>query len=135
MFSLKNLLPTVQRAASERPSQEHERLPVRRPMVTITESDKDIILVADMPGVTQDKVEVTVNDNVMTVRGVRAQESHDGFSLLHREYHPVSFEQSLSLPNDIAPEKITATIKHGVVTINVPKAAGGKARRIAVSSG
>ncbi|HEX3132651.1 MAG TPA: Hsp20/alpha crystallin family protein [Planctomycetota bacterium] len=103
------------------------------PAVSIHETDQAIIVLADMPGVTQERVEITVANDVLTVRGTVAPDVHAGFQLLRREYEIANFERSFTLPTEIDQADVTASVTRGVVTVTLPKKKSVQPRRIAVT--
>lgn len=112
------------------------------PEVDIYEEDDSLVLVADVPGVAAGGVEVKLENGVLELTAHRAEEkrvekSGDEKSAEadYSEYRPVSYHRSFSLSEDIDAEKIAATIKHGVLTVILPKSARAKPRKIEVKAG
>ena len=111
-------------AAAEQPQQ-----PTRAPNMTIYETDQAVVVIADMPGVTQNGIDITVDADVLTVRGAVAPMTHNGFRLRHREYQEANFERSLTMPPEIDVEQVKASVKNGVVTLTLPKNKAVQSRR------
>lgn len=105
------------------------------PLVDITESEDALMLVADMPGVDEQGVEVVVEKNVLTVKGTVGPETPPGYELSHGEYGVGDYERSFTLPNEIDREGIVATIKDGVLSLTLPKARQAIARKVTVTAG
>ena len=106
------------------------------PSVELAETDKEIRVTAELPGLDEKDVEVTVEEGVLTLRGEKKSEVEDkdrGYS--ERSYG--RFERRIGLPNGIEQDKASATFKKGVLTVTVPKSASAaeSVRRIAVNSG
>jgi HSP20 family protein len=107
------------------------------PRMDISEDDKEIKVVAEMPGATPDSVEVIIDDDVLTLRGERAQERE----VSRKNYHLVErsvgvFQRSLRLPAPADPAQVQANFDNGVLTLTIPKsAAQQRSRRVEVRSG
>lgn len=83
------------------------------------------VLRAEMPGIDPDKdVTVSVEDDVLTIRGERREEEKDKH---HREFHYGSFTRSITLPKGVDADEITATYTDGVLEVRVPKAVDASA--------
>lgn len=112
---------------------EHTRdLPVLSPATDIHETDKEIVVVMDLPGVRQDQIEITLENRVLTISARTAVEEPTDKELVYREFGPAEFRRSFSLTEDVDREQITARIKNGALRLTLPKAAEAQPRRIAV---
>jgi HSP20 family molecular chaperone IbpA len=112
-----------------------ERTRARRayvPRVDIYETDDAIILLTDMPGVNENSVDITLEKNVLTINGYVNAASPDNYSLSYAEYESGDYERSFNLSNEIDRENIEATVKNGVLRLQLPKAAPAKTRKITV---
>lgn len=99
-----------------------ERRPVYVPRVDIFESQTAITVVADMPGVTEASVDVTLDKGVLTMRGrVEPEAGQPGFMLDRCEYRVGDYERAFTLAEEIDPDKIEATVKAGVLRLVLPK--------------
>lgn len=104
------------------------------PSVDILEKDGNLILRAELPGMTEKQIEVKLEGNTLTLKGERKMESEDKKSSYHRiESFYGSFTRSFQLPDTVDPEKINAEYKHGVLTITLPQKPEVKPREIPVS--
>lgn len=113
---------------------EHTRdVPVFVPTVDIYESEGEITLLADMPGVPPDSAEIDLNDNVLTIKGTAAKHENGGRALLH-EYAVGDYYRQFTLSEAIDRSKIAATMKDGVLKVVLPKAEAAKPRKIAVTA-
>ena len=101
------------------------------PAVDIYETPEGLTVVADLPGVTHDTLEVRVDHNVLTLRGL-AHHVATG-DPVYREYALVNFFRQFELGEKIDQSNISAELKYGVLTVHLPKAAEAKPRKIAVS--
>jgi HSP20 family molecular chaperone IbpA len=103
------------------------------PPVDIYEVDNGLMVMADVPGVTQEQLEIRVDNHILTIRGQVSGKSMSGST--YREYELVSYFRQFELSDKVDESKITADLKHGVLTLNLPKAEEAKPRKIAVSVG
>jgi len=106
-------------------------LPVWQPPVDILEEPTRVVVVAEMPGVGQDQVEVTMENRVLTLRGTPAA-SAGNEGLLRREFGPRVFERSFTLGDEIDTEAIQASVANGLLTVVLPKRPEHAPRKIAV---
>lgn len=90
--------------------------------VDVSETDHEIIVASPIAGVRPEDLEVFVHNDMLTIRGTRTHESEvkEGRRLV-RECHWGSFSRSIILPAEIDAERISATLKNGVLTIRMPK--------------
>jgi HSP20 family protein len=106
------------------------------PAMDLVETDDHLVLRGDLPGMTQDDVDIEIKDNVLTVSGERKAEHEDQSEGYHRvERSFGSFSRSLSLPQGIDPEKVEANFKDGVLEIRIPKPAEAKPMRVQIGKG
>jgi HSP20 family protein len=91
-------------------------------------------LVADMPGLRAEDLEVEATEDGLAVRGSRKVEVPEGYSVHRRERESVNLARSFTFPSKVDPEKVTATLQQGVLTITLAKRADTKPRSIAVHS-
>ena len=85
-----------------------------------------------MPGVTKEGLEISVENNELSIVGRRARRSMEG-TLIHRESRPENYRRTFELDPSIDANKISAKIDQGVVTLTLPKEEHVKPRKIAVS--
>lgn len=104
------------------------------PMVDVAETKDEVIVRAEVPGMTKEDISVTLQDNVLTLRGERKQETEAKSATFHRlERSYGSFVRSFTLPTLVQVEKAKADYKDGVLTINLPKAEEVKPKEISIS--
>ena len=100
-------------------------------------SDKDgYVFRFDTPGVPKDAISISVEDNVLTVSGERAESfgNDDGKTVYRREIVAGHFERSFRLPDDASPDKVTASYSDGVLEVRVARAEAAQPRRIPISN-
>lgn len=105
------------------------------PPTDIYETADAIILVADMPGVGEGGVTVELEGGTLTIAGSPATWARDTRDAVRCEYRPGGYERAFTLSDAIERKKITASMKDGVLTLVLPKAAPAKAHRITVQAG
>ncbi len=108
-------------------------VPVFIPAVDIYESNNALTLVADMPGVPPDQIDIDLNADQLTIHGTVPKVEEIG-KLLFREYAVGDYYRQFTLSNDIDREKIQASMKDGVLKLVLPKAEAAKPRKIEVKS-
>lgn len=94
----------------------------------------NFILRADVPGLTESDFDISVAGNTVTLRGERKVEVPEGYSTHRRERSAVKFAKSYQLPTRVEADKVTATLKQGVLTLTLPKAAEAQPRQISVKA-
>jgi HSP20 family molecular chaperone IbpA len=105
------------------------------PRVDIYEVDNSVFMTADMPGVADDGVEITMEKNLLTIRGQVEVGLPEGYELNYREYRIGDYERTFSLSDEIDRDHIEATMKNGVLHLTLPKNEEAKARKIEVRTG
>ncbi len=107
---------------------------VYQPAVDIHETDAELVLRANMPGVDNRGVDIILEDDALTVRGRAAEAGEESRSLTYAEYGVGDFERTFVLSAEVDRDRIEASIKNGVLTLRLPKAAAARARKIAVKA-
>ncbi len=107
--------------------------PTWKPAVDILEEEDVYVAKVELPGVSKDDVKITMQDNVLTIRGEKKGEKKGKEENMHRvERFYGSFQRSFSLPTSVKSDKIEAEYKDGILTINMPKAEEVKPKQIEV---
>jgi HSP20 family protein len=115
-----------------------ERTRTRRaysPRTDIYETDDGLVLLIDLPGVAANAAEVTLEQNVLTIRGRTEERAPEGFSPVYQEYEPGDFERAFTLSDAIDGERIEAQVHDGVLRLFLPKAGPARTQRIQVRAG
>jgi HSP20 family protein len=106
------------------------------PPVDVFEESDSIRITAEIPGVKPEDIEISLEGNVLTVRGTKSQEAEEKTERVHRyERTYGSFERSFTLPSSVESNDIKANYDHGVLTVVLPKTEKAKPRQIAVEVG
>ncbi len=108
--------------------------PYFSPAVDIYSTETELVLMADMPGVQSDQVEIDLRDDVLSILGKVPTESGPGESLL-AEYRTGNYFRTFRLTDDIDRNKITAAFSDGVLKLTLPKAAKAVPRKIPITVG
>ncbi len=109
---------------------------VLSPPVDILENNDEIVLTADMPGVDQQSVDITLEQDVLTIEGRMAgDEGPDGYALGLHEFQAGDYRRVFTLATDVDRDRISAQVKNGVLRLVLPKAEPAKAKKITVHAG
>jgi len=103
------------------------------PAVDIQETDDSYRIHAELPGLTKDDIQITLENNVLRLSGERKFEKdvkQENYHRIERTYG--TFSRSFALPTQVTPDKVEAKFENGVLTIVVPKAEQAKPRRISI---
>lgn len=103
------------------------------PVADIFETPEALRVVLEMPGIDKNNVEVSVENNLLTIIGRIDFANYEGLQPLYTEYNIGHYNRSFRLSNEIEQESIKAELKDGVITLVLPKAERAKPRRIEVS--
>jgi len=123
--------PDIQTPNTTESTRHHERYVA--PPVDIYETQDGLVVLADLPGVAKEALEIRVDNNVLTIRG----HAHHAVpsDVTYREYELVNFFRQFELNDKVDQSRITADLKYGVLTLNLLKAEEVKPRQIEVKVG
>jgi HSP20 family protein len=103
------------------------------PAVDIAERDNEYVVKVELPGVNKDDVKITLESNILTIRGEKKQEKEEKGENSHRlERSYGSFQRSFTLPTIVKNDKIDAVYRDGILTVTLPKAEEAKPKQIEV---
>jgi len=104
------------------------------PTVDVVEESDAYVFYADLPGVPKENVDITFEDNILTVSGERTRQEESGNGQYRRiERRHGRFTRSFALPSQVDTSEVEASFRDGVLLIRVPKAEAAKARKIKIS--
>ena len=104
------------------------------PHVDIFEENGDIVIKAEIPGISKEDVNILISENTVTISGEKKQEERIEEKNFHREeLRYGSFSRRFQLPENVDDDKATASFKDGVLEIRLPKSKPSKQRKIAIS--
>jgi len=104
------------------------------PPAEIYETRDNIVVLAEMPGVAPDAVDITLERRILTIRGRSVANNHAGYQRVYNEYADGDYERVFTLSENIDQDRIGATLKDGVLHLVLPKAETAKARKIELKS-
>ena len=104
------------------------------PSIDIAETEEDIVVTAELPGIKLDEVDITITDDILTLKGEKKEENE----VKDKNYHRIersygSFQRSISLPTGVQGDKAKAAYKNGVLQVTVPKAEEAKPKQIKIN--
>jgi HSP20 family protein len=106
------------------------------PAMDVAETEDSLVLRGDLPGMTEDDVDIEIKDNVLTVSGERRSESEqrgEGYHRVERAFG--RFSRSLTLPQGVDAEKVEAKFENGVLEVQIQKPAEAKPTRVQIGKG
>lgn len=104
------------------------------PRADIFETDNEVIVVADMPGVDEKSVDITLEKNVLSINGYVEWAQPENYSLAYAEYEVGDYFRRFTLSDEVDQDNIQATVKNGVLRLHLPKAGPAQARKITVKA-
>ncbi len=100
------------------------------PRVDVIETDKEVKVSAELPGLTEKDVEVSLSHDVLTIKGEKkSEEEHKEHNTYRLERVYGSFQRNIPLPCEVDEEKVEAVFKNGVLTVTMPKVAEAQFRK------
>jgi HSP20 family protein len=106
------------------------------PAMDLLETDDHLVVRGDLPGLTEDDIDIEIKDNVLTVSGERkadSEEKGEGYYRVERAFG--GFSRSLTLPQGVDAEKVEANFDKGVLEVRIPKPAEAKPTRVQIGKG
>ncbi len=122
----------AERKQDEIKTQKSERVFV--PQADVYEFEDKIVVKADMPGVDENSIDITLEKNVLTIQGFVSPQETSEFRLLHCEIPQGNYRRVFLLSEEVDREAIEATVKNGVLKLILPKSQKARARRISVKA-
>jgi HSP20 family molecular chaperone IbpA len=122
----------VEKAAPAAMEPTREDRPVFVPAVDIYEREDAILVRCDMPGVDEKDLEITLEDNVLTLTGPQQTGVPEGYENVTGEYQAGVYHRAFTIAQEIDQSRIKASMKHGVLDIQLPKSEETQPRRIEV---
>lgn len=102
----------------------------------VCEDGNSLQITVEVPGVRPEDVKISLENNILSIRGEKRQQSEENTEQVHRyERNYGVFERTFALPSTVDPEKIEARHENGILTITIPKAERARPREIPVSTG
>jgi len=105
----------------------------RSPKVDVIDRDDEVLVKVELPGVDKDHVDVSINDNLLTIHAKTEHESkEEKGQYFRRELSRAEFQRTLRLPGAVEGDKAKASFNHGMLEIKVPKLPGAKRQKIKI---
>lgn len=104
------------------------------PRANLVDAGSKLVITAEVPGLSERDVKLTLNQGVLTIAGERKVEAPEGYSVHRRERSDLNFTRSFALPCRVDADRATASVKNGILTVALEKAADAMPRQISVSS-
>jgi len=104
------------------------------PRANLYDAGQTLILAVELPGVAENDIQLTLNQDVLTLAGLRRADAPEGYAAHRQERAPLRFARSFQLPLKIDPEQVSATTNRGVLTISMTKAPESQPRSITVKA-
>jgi HSP20 family protein len=124
----------VQQVSPEANRSERPR-PVFRPLVDLVDTADAVILWANLPGVDENTVDITLEKNVLTLKATVEPPRFEGMKPLRREFAVGDYERTFAISDEIDRDAIEATVTQGVLKLTLPKSQKAALRKVAVKAG
>ncbi len=121
--------------ATQSESADHASGFVLRPAVDIFENGESIRLFADLPGVSEESLNLEVDDRTLTIQGDIALEMPEGMRSLHADVRSRCYRRAFTLSNELDTARIEASLKDGLLTVTLPKREEVRPRKIEITAG
>ena len=105
------------------------------PPINLYDTGSEMVLRAEVPGVSENDLDLQINQDVLTISGQRQVNVPEGYSAHRRERGAMRFSRSFTLPFKVDPETCGATLKNGILSVNIAKAPDARPRQITVKAG
>ena len=107
------------------------------PRIEFTENEKEFSVAAELPGIEEKDIQVSLDDGVLTIRGERNAVKNEGDAkeVRHSETFHGKYERSLRLPAEVDADAVKAAYRNGILTVTLPKTPQPQPRQIQVTSG
>ena len=133
-------MATEEKDIKKKPAQnpvETERTRSRKvflPKVDIYETKDSIVLIANMPGVDENHVDMTLEKNILTINGQVEPQGFPGYGAAYAEYDVGDYQRAFTISDEVDRDRIDARVKNGVLRVTLHKAEQVKARKIAIKA-
>ena len=124
----------VKHRAGTSPNEREAELSIRMP-VDIFEDETGITVLADMPGVSKERLDVQIDNNTLSIEGTTEIAMPDGMEALYADVRSTRYQRSFALSSELDGGKADASLKDGVLALRIPKREEHKALKIEVRTG
>ncbi len=102
------------------------------PGANLVDTGESFVVTAEVPGLKENDLKLSVHQNVLTLSGERADDTPEGYSVHRKERRPVKFSRSFSLTAEVDAEKVHAGLKNGLLTVTLPKQPAALPKQISI---
>lgn len=127
--------PAEPQSPQDQPRTDDQQHMALRPPVDVFEDGQSIVLTADLPGVTSEGLKLEVDQDTLLIEAEANLNIPENTRALYAEVRNVRYRRSFALSSELDTESIAAELKHGVLTLRLPKRAEARPRRIEVKTG
>lgn len=106
-----------------------------QPRLNVYDTPEALVLKGEVPGLTEKDIQLSLDGDVLTISGRRLAETPEGYSVHRRERSSFRFSRSLTLRCKVDAEKCSATVKHGILSVTMPKVPEAQPKKIAITAG
>lgn len=103
------------------------------PLINVFDDGGDFVVVAELPGVKKEDLDIQVRGDTLRIQGKKTIAYDESASVHRRERAAGQFDRTLTLPDDIDTEKVSAEYRDGVLTLRLPRAASAKPRTVSIN--
>jgi HSP20 family protein len=105
------------------------------PAVEISDTPEAVVVKAQVPGVPKDKLQLTITEDALTLKGeIQEEEKQEEKNYLRREFRYGAFSRTIPLPATVQAEKATAALKDGLLEVTLPKSKEAKVKQISITA-
>ena len=104
------------------------------PPTNFYDDGDNILVYCELPGVSEDEINIKLHNNLLTIKGERKETMPAGYAILRQERNVASFSRSFTLPVEIDPEKTSASLKNGILTVKLVKVQAVKPTKVVVQA-
>jgi HSP20 family protein len=130
-----NDIQTGRQAGSAATQQQQQQAPHMVPPVDVYEDEAGITVLADLPGVSRERLAVRIDGDTLLIEGTAQVNGPANLELLYGEAQPATYRREFTLSRELDPSRVDAQLKDGVLRLSIPKAEDAKPRRIEVQVG
>ena len=102
------------------------------PSVDIFEEDNKVNLVAELAGIKKDELDLSIENNTLTISAKMKEENFEDYDLVYSEYKTLRFKRSFTLSEELNKDELEAIFKNGILSISIPKKKKSPAKKIEV---
>lgn len=103
------------------------------PRTNLYDNGDHFVVVAEVPGMAKDDIDVKIQGNYLELSGTRKNETPEGYKIHRTESSSATFTRSFTIPADVDVEKVDASLQNGLLTLRLPKAEAAKPKQISIS--